>query len=249
MCNKALHTTSNPFSTRFTKPGKIDFIFGNDMTPDQMCEDFEEAGLLGQIVGPHGSGKSTLIRMLARSLEKRGFQVQLTQLSSGSVATNSFPVEKRPIVQKIFRQPRSANFSSHGSRSELDEIDTSYEKLPHRPPPDVSLSSHRVVRIVDGFEQLNWYCRHHFIRRCQNLGHGLLISTHRQINIPLLYQTQSNWNLALHLANKLWPEIQDVISGKILRQLYKKHHPNMREFLFACYDLYEELPPRKELLP
>ena len=65
--------SSNPFSTRYTKPGAIAFRF-DDSCDSSNASAREIARLLDcifatdpkcwQIVGPHGSGKSTLVNML-----------------------------------------------------------------------------------------------------------------------------------------------------------------------------------------
>ncbi len=66
---------SNPFSTRFVRPGAIPYCFDpaesrpfdvdeSNRQLDRLWTRFEESGSLGQIVGPHGSGKSTLLASL-----------------------------------------------------------------------------------------------------------------------------------------------------------------------------------------
>lgn len=58
----------NPFSTRFVQPGAIPFRFP---TPDGLAElvrRLEANAGWGEIVGPHGSGKSTLVASLLPAL-------------------------------------------------------------------------------------------------------------------------------------------------------------------------------------
>lgn len=96
---------SNPFSTRFTAPGKTPFFFersflrqlkaskpakfeeffiralgaGEDIRGSVclqfLVDRFETNGRRGQIVGPHGSGKSTLTFALKEALTKRGYEI------------------------------------------------------------------------------------------------------------------------------------------------------------------------------
>ncbi|MDB4396492.1 hypothetical protein N9003_01450 [bacterium] len=54
----------NPYSTCFTKPGKLSFIFPDSRQPDSLLTEFERNGFQGQIVGPHGCGKTTLTMTL-----------------------------------------------------------------------------------------------------------------------------------------------------------------------------------------
>jgi hypothetical protein len=66
----ATRSASNPFSTKFIRPGAIDFIFDRGAALPEIFARFERFGLRGQIVGPHGCGKSTLLWALRRQLEQ-----------------------------------------------------------------------------------------------------------------------------------------------------------------------------------
>lgn len=63
---------SNPFSTRFTRPGQVEYRFPAGQSFQQFMEVLEEHGWRGQIIGPHGSGKSTLLACLQPFLEAAG---------------------------------------------------------------------------------------------------------------------------------------------------------------------------------
>ena len=62
---------SNPFSTRFTRPGAIPFLFDEHLNAETILRRFEASNWLAQIVGPHGSGKTTLVRELESHLITR----------------------------------------------------------------------------------------------------------------------------------------------------------------------------------
>ena len=67
---------SNPFSTKFWTPGAIPFQFaGENESVEQLAAAFERAGN-GQIVGPHGSGKSTLIESLKKVFQRNGYEIR-----------------------------------------------------------------------------------------------------------------------------------------------------------------------------
>ncbi len=61
----------NPYSTCFTAPGKLSFIFPDPDQPERLLTEFERQGFQGQIVGPHGCGKTTLTESLEPYLESR----------------------------------------------------------------------------------------------------------------------------------------------------------------------------------
>jgi hypothetical protein len=66
---------SNPFSTRFTRPGAIPFVFSPGESLEALVGRLQAANWWGQIIGPHGSGKSTLLAALVPALEAVGRQV------------------------------------------------------------------------------------------------------------------------------------------------------------------------------
>ena len=64
--------SSNPFSTRFIRPGAIPFVFPEDQSADGVAQRLRERNWWGQIIGDHGSGKSTLLATLVPALEAAG---------------------------------------------------------------------------------------------------------------------------------------------------------------------------------
>jgi hypothetical protein len=78
----------NPFSTRHVRPGAIEYRFRDDLmksceNAEQLIDRFEAKGLQGQIVGHHGSGKSTLVATLIPALKRRGYDVLEVTLHAG----------------------------------------------------------------------------------------------------------------------------------------------------------------------
>jgi hypothetical protein len=74
---------SNPFSTRFIRPGAIPFVFPEGLSAQSLVEQLAANRWCGQIIGPHGSGKSTLLATLIPALEAAGRQVQHIALHQG----------------------------------------------------------------------------------------------------------------------------------------------------------------------
>ncbi len=102
---------SNPFSTRFTRPGAIPFCFaaagavdawtdGDQPRLDQLVSRLRAENWRGQIVGPHGSGKTTLVHSLLPRLEAAGRRPHLITLRDGQrgVPRRSWP--SRPLVSR-----------------------------------------------------------------------------------------------------------------------------------------------------
>ena len=55
---------SNPFSSRYVRPGAIPFFFPEDCRVELLLSRLEENGWQGEILGRHGSGKSALLAHL-----------------------------------------------------------------------------------------------------------------------------------------------------------------------------------------
>ena len=62
---------NNPFATRNVAPGEIPYFFSDEVDFQRIIECAEAASWTGQIVGPHGSGKTTLVRHLSDQLQQR----------------------------------------------------------------------------------------------------------------------------------------------------------------------------------
>lgn len=74
---------SNPFSTRFIRPGAIDYVFPPGVTADTLAADLQQHGWRGAIIGPHGSGKSSLLEAMRPALERLDRQIVFQQLHGG----------------------------------------------------------------------------------------------------------------------------------------------------------------------
>lgn len=75
--------SSNPFATRFIRPGALAFRFARGDSAEALLERFRATGSRGQIVGPHGSGKSTLLETLRPLLAEQFPHIAWLQLKAG----------------------------------------------------------------------------------------------------------------------------------------------------------------------
>ncbi len=62
----------NPFSTRFVRPGALEFLFPGESNAATLLDRLQNRGWRGAVVGPHGSGKSTLLATLRPLLVSAG---------------------------------------------------------------------------------------------------------------------------------------------------------------------------------
>lgn len=63
-------SADNPFSTRCVRPGAMAYRFPAGKSAAGLLERLERNGWQGQIVGPHGSGKSALLATLRAALKR-----------------------------------------------------------------------------------------------------------------------------------------------------------------------------------
>jgi hypothetical protein len=73
----------NPFSTRYVRPGALPFEFRPGESAEQLVAALAAQGWRGQIVGAHGTGKSTLLATLLPCLEQRGRSLVKFSLHDG----------------------------------------------------------------------------------------------------------------------------------------------------------------------
>lgn len=78
--------SSNPFATRFTRPGAMEFLFPADESAQLLVDRLRDHAWQGQIVGPHGAGKSTLLATLIAPLQAAGRTTVQAALHQGESA-------------------------------------------------------------------------------------------------------------------------------------------------------------------
>jgi hypothetical protein len=189
---------SNPFSTRHVRPGAIPYFFPADVGVAALVERLQSAGWRGQIIGPHGTGKSTLLATLLPELERAG---------------------KIPVVITLH----------DGTR---------------RVPGNVWQTIHQQVSpnhllVIDGYEQLGFASRWRLKWHCFRRSVGLLVTTHTSVGLPEVYRTQVNREQAEQVVRHLLRGRDSTVAVNALEQQLAAHDGNLREALFALYDLHE----------
>jgi hypothetical protein len=90
----AFQPQTNPFATRWTRPGAMPFLFPDSVTADDLVRRLQTYGWQGAIVGPHGSGKSTLLAMLIPAIEALGKRAVMVRLCAGQ---SRLPLSRRDL--------------------------------------------------------------------------------------------------------------------------------------------------------
>jgi len=186
----------NPFSTRWTSPGAIPYQFGESDGLDRLIKRFAQAGCYGQIIGPHGTGKSTLLATLVANLEGAGREVVRIQLHRGD---RRLPISRR----------ESTNWND------------------------------RTIVVIDGFEQLGLISRLWIVRACRRRSCGLLVTAHTGAGLPLVWETRVSTERAWSIVASLLGDEASSLWQEDTQRLLAEHGGNLRDTLFALYDLYE----------
>ncbi len=76
-------TLSNPFATRFVRPGATPFQFRDGQTVRSVIDALNDSGWQAAIVGPHGTGKTTLLHTLMPDLIAAGRKPVMVVLHNG----------------------------------------------------------------------------------------------------------------------------------------------------------------------
>ena len=187
---------SNPFATRFIRPGAIPYFFADGQSVASLAAKLERNQWWGEIIGPHGSGKSTLLATLVPELAAKGREVIQHTLSQGE---------------------RSLDFS----------------KL------NASQWNEKTQVIIDGYEQLSWWSRWRLKMLCRRRHAGLLVTAHAPMGLPALVQTQPTVDLARKVVQRLLPAGDETISPEDIDRAFAGQQGNLRETLFALFDLYQ----------
>jgi hypothetical protein len=73
----------NPFCTRRIRPGSVEYFFPAGVAVEDLIDRLRRNCWQGEIVGPHGSGKSALLARLFAAVEQAGRKPVLFELHDG----------------------------------------------------------------------------------------------------------------------------------------------------------------------
>jgi hypothetical protein len=126
----------NPFATRCVHPDVVPFVFPVGVNASLLVGRLREASWRGEIVGRHGSGKSTLVSTLVPLLQRAGRRVQTYRLYANEPAS--------PPLGKPDWSPRSLividGFEQLGPLARLR-----WRRLTRRRQTGLLVTSHRHV--------------------------------------------------------------------------------------------------------
>jgi energy-coupling factor transporter ATP-binding protein EcfA2 len=94
--------------------------------------------------------------------------------------------------------------------------------------------------IVDGFEQLSWWNRRSLSRHCRRHHVGLMVTAHRPMGLPRLYQRDPDRETFLRVVEFLLKRPVEAPNLQEVCEPFNRREGDVRESLFDLYDLYQQ---------
>ncbi|MFG0262899.1 MAG: ATP-binding protein [Novipirellula sp. JB048] len=210
---------SNPFCTRIVRPGAIRYRFAADRDPDLVVQ-----GLLKRLrgaryhllVGPHGSGKSTLVRELVPHLQRCFSKVREVQLYSDRLHAQRPPTPRGP--QRWFRRAMHAR------------------QMHARVVAEQTQAEPGSLLIIDGLEQLSWFAVQAMRWRAVRRGHAVLATSHRRhAGFETLLETTLSARQVVELTESLIASLTESEQTRVRRELGRRSlgpQTNLRDLWF-----------------
>ena len=216
---------SNPFATRFVRPGSLPYRFDAAITEAESDANFREIvrrldrHQTGLIVGPHGSGKTTLLHALAPWLSHRYPQIANVRLTASAWCGAASSLRCR--VDKIRHRRRLARL-----------VESQQSRL-----------GGGGLLILDGAEQLSPVDWTRLRWRVGRRGQKMLATSHApRWGVPILWETAVNGVLVESLTQSLLaaasPEVVKIVRRELLAQDWSTL-TNVRDLWFDMYDVVQ----------
>jgi energy-coupling factor transporter ATP-binding protein EcfA2 len=209
---------SNPFCTRFVRPGSIEYRFAADGSDENSHKTLGEiVGRLDQhraglIVGAHGSGKTTLLHSLGPWLSEAFPDIAKVHL---------FAPPSQRMLDRLQHARRWATIV-HGQQARLRDGG---------------------LLIIDGLEQLWHRDLRRLLRKTSRQGQTLLATSHSPLaGMTILHRTHVDGKLVSSLARSLLSDastkVAEIVDHELQRQDWSRL-TNVRDLWFELYDIVQ----------
>ncbi len=230
---------NNPFSVDRIRPGTIPFLFShhNHSTDieqlDRLVDHWLASGCIGQIVGPHGCGKTTLAHTIAnRVIERKPGDFGRFHLATLQKTTRRWINAVAP--KSDCQWPGS--FQVTNSTPVGESLSNRVKKLNAVPQS-------KNILIVDGIEHLPTLQRAIMMRSLAVRRVPTLVTAHgalRELPFaekkwPVLFQVGSDIRMLTKIASLL-TESTDSLEDSAIESAFRSANGNCRDALMELYD-------------
>jgi len=94
--------------------------------------------------------------------------------------------------------------------------------------------------VVDGFEQLSTWNRWRVRLCCRRRGCGLLVTAHRNVGLPGLFETTADVRTAQAIVGRLLAADSVRLTPEVVAEQFRVAGGDLRETLFRLYDVWEQ---------
>lgn len=239
------HPPSNPFATRWVRPGAIPFRFARSESMETIVARLQNNRWRGAIIGPHGTGKSTLVQSLLPTLADAGKQpVFFRFVGNALCGARNVTLQNSGCDGPTFSEGNSlggvpnGSFNQHANTGDRLPLDSLFTRLPSAKTNPAPLVTTTIV-VIDGYEQLSLLNRLRLHWHCRRTGCGLLVTAHRRTRLPSVYHTHPDEALVCELVREALPSHAGLIGTEEIIAAFQRRHQNVRETFFDLYDLFE----------
>lgn len=230
----------NPFSAHHIRPGEIPYLFTHEDEAtdlarlDSLIDVWRANGYVGQIVGAHGCGKTTL----SLGIAKRAMEDPRHDFDSATLVTIR---AKKPLrsSSRWLWLPRLLR---------LQSIDISVGEtiFPAGRSETVDTRSTKNILVIDGIERLTLLQQAAMIHSAKRQRVPMLLTTHRVSRrlrmlgnaCPVLFRANSDLFVFAKIVS-LMTETCEPVDQAVIEDAFRSCHGNVREALMKLYDAFE----------
>ncbi len=219
----------NPFAVSRIGLAQLDFVQANAGAVDLVVKQLRRANWRGQIIGPHGSGKTTLTIALAKSLAGQ------FQRFSWLVINPS----RWRLAQPRYRVQLAARSDSAGNG--LEFLEFRFEEPEGLVTKRLQQLATSELCFIDGVDQLSTGWQRKLI---ESAGKCAIVWTgHQQLpgDLPVLAELRPDLNVFRELVARLLENADESLDQGLIDQAFEQSAGDFRRAFGQLYDAWEQV--------